>query len=47
VYLPGLSDLLKTENPTRQGWLVVLVMSLVPFLFGQTLRVIQKNRVRE
>jgi Ca2+-transporting ATPase len=47
VYLPGLSDLLKTENPTRQGWLVVLVMSLVPFLFGQTLRVIQQNRVRE
>jgi Ca2+-transporting ATPase len=47
VYLPGISDLLKTENPTRQGWLVVLGMSLVPFVFGQTLRIIQKARRRK
>ena len=42
VYLPGLSDLLKTENPTWLGWLVVLGMSLVPFVFGQAMRIIQK-----
>ena len=47
VYLPGLSDLLKTENPTRQGWLVVLGMSLVPFVCGQVLRVVQKAQGRE
>jgi len=46
VYLPGLSDLLKTENPTRQGWLVVLGMSLVPFVCGQVLRVVQKAQGR-
>jgi Ca2+-transporting ATPase len=46
VYLPGLSDLLKTANPTRQGWLVVLAMSLVPFAFGQILRTIQKARIK-
>ncbi|MGD9307406.1 MAG: cation-translocating P-type ATPase [Desulfobacterales bacterium] len=45
VYLPGLSNLLKTINPTRQGWLVVLGMSLVPFVFGQVLRTIQKAQV--
>lgn len=44
VYLPGISDLLKTENPTWSGWLVVLSMSLVPFVIGQTLRVVQKAR---
>jgi Ca2+-transporting ATPase len=42
VYLPGLSDLLKTENPSWRGWLVVLGMSLVPFVFGQAMRIIQK-----
>ena len=47
VYLPVISDLLQTENPTGQGWLVVLGMSLVPFVFGQALRVIQKARGHE
>jgi len=46
VYLPGISGLLKTVNPTAQGWLVVLGMSLVPFVFGQVLRVLQKTRFR-
>jgi Ca2+-transporting ATPase len=43
VYLPGLSDLLKTENPTRPGWLVVIGMSLFPFICGQILRITQKT----
>jgi len=47
VYLPVISDLLKTENPTGRGWLVVLGMSLVPLVFGQALRVIQKAREHE
>jgi Ca2+-transporting ATPase len=44
VYLPGLADVLKTENPTGPGWLVVLGMSLVPFVIGQVLRTIQRAR---
>ena len=43
VYLPGLSHLLKTDNPTAQGWLIVLGMSLVPFVVGQIMRAIQKT----
>jgi Ca2+-transporting ATPase len=45
VYLPGLSDVLQTVNPTGPGWLVVLAMSLGPFVFGQVLRVIQRARI--
>jgi Ca2+-transporting ATPase len=41
VYLPGLSDVLKTENPTAPGWMVVFGLSLVPFVIGQVLRTIQ------
>jgi Ca2+-transporting ATPase len=47
VYLPGISRLLKTVNPTAAGWLVVFGMSLVPFIFGQLLRTIQKARLRD
>jgi Ca2+-transporting ATPase len=43
VYLPGLSNVLKTENPTGHGWLVILGMSLIPFIFGQVLRIIQRT----
>jgi Ca2+-transporting ATPase len=42
VYLPGISDVLKTENPTRSGWLLVVGMSLIPLIFGQALRAFQK-----
>jgi P-type Ca2+ transporter type 2C len=44
VYLPGLSNLLKTENPTWQGWLLLLAMSFVPFVCGQILRSVQQVR---
>jgi Ca2+-transporting ATPase len=42
VYLPVLSNLLKTANPAQLGWLVILGMSLVPFVVGQALRVFQR-----
>jgi len=42
VYVPGIAGLLRTVNPTGPGWLLVLGMSLVPFVFGQLLREIQK-----
>ena len=47
VYLPGLSDLLKTEPPGLAGWILLLGMSLVPFIVGQGVRVVQLNRKSE
>jgi Ca2+-transporting ATPase len=43
IYLPGISDLLKTENPAQHGWLVIFAMSLIPFVFGQIVRTLQKS----
>ncbi len=47
VYLPVISDVLKTENPTWPGWLIVLGMSLMPFVFGQVLRVAQRAHPKD
>ena len=46
VYLPGLSSVLRTQDPGLPGWLMILGMSLIPFVWGQGLRVLQamKNR---
>jgi P-type Ca2+ transporter type 2C len=44
VYLPGLSDLLKTVPPTGRGWGLLLALSLVPFVVGQIRRAFQKNK---
>ena len=41
VYLPGLSDVLGTQNPGKTGWYILLGMSLIPFIVGQTLRFFQ------
>jgi len=41
VYLPGLSDVLNTRDPGRSGWILLLGMSLVPFLIGQVIRAFQ------
>jgi Ca2+-transporting ATPase len=35
VYLPGLSHVLKVANPGTAGWLLVIMMSLIPFVVGQ------------
>ncbi|PKD43871.1 cation-translocating P-type ATPase [Rhodohalobacter barkolensis] len=43
VYLPGLSDVLKTRDPGRSGWLLLLGMSLVPFVIGQVIRTFQRT----
>jgi Ca2+-transporting ATPase len=47
VYLPGLSTVLKTEYPGFEGWLLILGMSLIPFLLGQGLRIVQALRERQ
>lgn len=41
VYLPGLSDVLGTQNPGKTGWYIIIGMSLIPFIWGQTLRTFQ------
>jgi Ca2+-transporting ATPase len=45
VYMPGLSGVLKLTDPGAKGWLLVIGMSLVPFVVGQAIRIIpQANR---
>jgi Ca2+-transporting ATPase len=41
VYLPGLSDVLNTRAIGQTGWILLLGMSLIPFLIGQTIRMFQ------
>jgi Ca2+-transporting ATPase len=43
VYLPGLSQVLQVTSPGRKGWLLILVMSAIPWLIGQLLK---RTRVR-
>jgi len=43
VYLPGLSDVLDTRDPGQTGWFLLLGMSLVPFVIGQTIRAFQST----
>jgi Ca2+-transporting ATPase len=38
VYVPGLSHVLKTVDPGREGWVLVLSFSLIPFGIGQVLK---------
>jgi Ca2+-transporting ATPase len=47
VYVPGLSRVLHIESPGREGWLLILGMSVIPLLVGQGVMVLQarlKNR---
>jgi len=44
VYLPGLAAVLKTQDPGLRGWLLVLGMSLIPFIVGQGLRIVQARQ---
>lgn len=46
VYLPGLSFVLKTEHPGLSGWLLLLLVSLIPFAVGQGVRLVQ-GRLKE
>jgi Ca2+-transporting ATPase len=50
VYVPELSGILRTSLLDPQGWCLVLGMSLIPFILGQGLRIVQggkKDRARE
>ncbi len=38
VYVPVLSTVLKVENPEIDGWILALVMSIIPWVIGQILK---------
>jgi len=42
VYVPGLNAVLKVVDPGRKGWLLIAVMSLVPLLLGQLIKIIRR-----
>jgi Ca2+-transporting ATPase len=44
VYVPILSEVLGTEEPGRQGWMLVVTLSLAPLVVGQTVRAISQLR---
>jgi Ca2+-transporting ATPase len=35
VYLPGIATVLKVTNPGIKGWILIIVMSLIPWITGQ------------
>jgi len=41
VYMPVLSDVLNTVNPGKDGWIVIIAMSLFPVLIGQIIHKIK------
>lgn len=43
VYLPGLSDVLKTVDPGLTGWGLILGASLVPLVVGQIWKLVQSR----
>jgi len=46
VYVPILSEVLGTEEPGREGWMLILTLSLAPVLVGQSMRAISQIRRR-
>jgi Ca2+-transporting ATPase len=44
VYLPGLSDVLETREPSLRAWGLILGLSLVPFIVGQAMRIVQRRK---
>ncbi len=47
VYMPGLSDLLRTRWIDWRSWMLVAGLSLVPVLLGQVLLVVRSRRAGE
>lgn len=43
VYLPGISSVLRLTSPGAEAWVLVIIMSLVPFAIGQILKRILKT----
>jgi Ca2+-transporting ATPase len=45
VYLPVLSDVLKTTAPGLNGWLLVLALSILPTIIGQILKAFKIGKI--
>lgn len=45
IYLPDLAEILGVESPQIEGWSLVIIMSLIPFVVGQIIR--QFNRTND
>ncbi|MBS3781599.1 MAG: cation-transporting P-type ATPase [Candidatus Thermoplasmatota archaeon] len=43
VYLPGISHVLRTEDPGLVGWILVIGMSLIPLFIGQVERELRER----
>jgi Ca2+-transporting ATPase len=43
VYVPGLALVLKVADPGIKGWILVLVMSMLPLFTGQLIKLIRKK----
>lgn len=43
VYIPSFADVLKVVDPGKEGWILVIVMSLIPLIIGQ----LHKSLVKE
>jgi len=41
VYFPGLSKVLKVSNPGVEGWILIIVMSMIPWVIGQIVKLTQ------
>ncbi len=46
VYTPGLARVLRVSDPGMAGWLLVLVMSLLPLVVGQAWRLVRDLRTK-
>lgn len=44
LYIPGLAAVLKITDPGLSGWILILVMSLIPLAVGQAWRLIRDRR---
>lgn len=44
VYVPLLSNVLQTDDPGVNGWLLIMGMSLVPLIIGQIAKLINRQR---
>jgi Ca2+-transporting ATPase len=38
VYVPVFAQVLRVLHPGKEGWMVIVVMSLIPLIIGQILR---------
>jgi Ca2+-transporting ATPase len=45
VYLPGLSDVLRTSSPGARGWAIITCMSLLPWAGGQVVKEIRGRQL--